>query len=77
VLAQVDRAEHALKSLGYRVLRVRHYGRVGRVELGADELPRALRDPEPVLAAVRHAGYDHAVIDRRAFRSGSLNTEGG
>src|SRR5919202_1525094 len=46
-LAQVDRAEQALKRLGYRVLRVRHYGDLGRVELAADELPRALAAPAP------------------------------
>ena len=72
-LAQVDRAEQALKTLGFRVLRVRHYGELGRVELDADELPSALGDPEPVLAAVRAAGYRHAEIDETPFRSGSLN----
>jgi uncharacterized protein len=73
ILGQVDRAEAELKSLGYRVLRVRHYGRLGRVELAEDELPRALADPEPVLAAVRAAGYAEAEIDSKPFRSGSLN----
>jgi pyridinium-3,5-biscarboxylic acid mononucleotide sulfurtransferase len=73
VLRQIDRAELALKRLGYRVLRVRHYGELGRVELAADELPRALARPEEVLAAVRSAGYEYAEIDRRPFRSGSLN----
>jgi uncharacterized protein len=72
-LDQIDRAELALKRLGYRVLRVRHYGDTGRVELGGDELPRAQLDPAPVLAAVRSAGYARAEIDDRPFRSGSLN----
>jgi uncharacterized protein len=72
-LAQIDRAEIAVKRLGYRVLRVRHHGDVGRVELGADELPQALDDPAPILAAVRAAGYARAEIDERPFRSGSLN----
>jgi pyridinium-3,5-biscarboxylic acid mononucleotide sulfurtransferase len=72
-LAQVDRAEQALKALGYRVLRVRHYGELGRVELAAEELPRALVAPEPVIAAVRSAGYARVQIDDRPFRSGSLN----
>ena len=73
VLRRVDRAEGALKSLGYRVLRVRHYGDLGRVELAGDELPRALAEPEPVLEAVRGAGYAEAEIDPTPFRSGSLN----
>jgi uncharacterized protein len=73
VLAQVDRAELALKRLGYRVLRVRHYGSVGRVQIAADELARALVEREAIIAAVRRAGYDEAVVDERPFVSGSLN----
>lgn len=72
-LARVDRAEQALKALGFRVLRVRHYGELGRIEIAADELPRALAAPNPVIAAVRGAGYRHVEIDERPFRSGSLN----
>jgi uncharacterized protein len=74
-LAQIDRAELALKALGYRVLRVRHYGELGRVELSEDELPRALtRDGhEAVVAAVMSAGYAAVEIDEKPFRSGSLN----
>jgi pyridinium-3,5-biscarboxylic acid mononucleotide sulfurtransferase len=72
-LRQVDRAERALKALGYRVLRVRHHGDVGRVELAGDELPLALARPAPVIAAVRGAGYAEVEISREPFRSGSLN----
>jgi uncharacterized protein len=72
-LARVDAAEQAIKALGYQVLRVRHHGDLGRVELAAGELERALADPEPVLAAVQAAGYRRAEIDTKPFRSGSLN----
>ena len=41
VLRRIDRAELALKRLGFRVLRVRHHDRLGRVELAADELSRS------------------------------------
>jgi uncharacterized protein len=76
-LAQIDRAEQGLKALGYRVLRVRHYGALGRVELAEEELTRALAAPGPVLDAVLRAGYERAEINRRAFRSGSLNQAAG
>ncbi len=77
VLAQVDRAEQALKALGFRVLRVRHFGELGRIELSADELERALADPDPVVAAVRGAGYRRVEINEQPFRSGSLNHAAG
>jgi uncharacterized protein len=75
VLSQIDRAELAVKSLGYRVLRVRHFGTLGRVELAEDELPQALtpNGRAAVQAAVRSAGYAEVEIDERPFRSGSLN----
>ena len=72
-LAQVDRAEQALKALGFRVLRVRHFGELARIELAVDELEHALADPDPVVAAVRAAGYRRAEIAEKPFRSGSLN----
>src|SRR5712692_8584971 len=72
-LAQIDRAEQALKRLGYRVLRVRHYGELGRIELAAEELPRALASPQEVVTAVSAAGYSRVEIEETPFRSGSLN----
>lgn len=74
-LRQIDRAERAVHALGYRELRVRHYGIVGRLELCRDELPRAARaeEREAIERAIRSAGYERAEIDTKPFRSGSLN----
>jgi uncharacterized protein len=75
-LARIDRAEQAVKGLGYRVLRVRHHGELGRIELGADELESALSEPgrrAALEAAVRSAGYARAALAGQPFRSGSLN----
>jgi pyridinium-3,5-biscarboxylic acid mononucleotide sulfurtransferase len=72
-LEMIDHAEAALKGLGFRILRVRHYGDAARVELGEDELPRALAAIEAVAAAVRAAGYATVEISPEPFRSGSLN----
>jgi uncharacterized protein len=76
VLRQVERAEDALRALGFRELRVRHLGEgVARVEIGVDELPRlddgALR--ARVLACVGDAGYASVTIDAAGYRRGSLN----
>ena len=74
-LQRVDRAELALKELGFRVLRVRHYGDKARVEFAAEELARALEPDRraAVTAAVQAAGYAEVEIDPRPFTSGSLN----
>lgn len=73
ILAQVDRAEQALKALGLRELRVRHLGTTGRVELGADDLRQALtEDRAMVVGAVLSAGYASVEIDTEPFESGKL-----
>jgi uncharacterized protein len=71
VLAQIDRAERALKQLGYRELRVRHFGDRARVELSRDDLARA--SAETVIEAVRSAGYAEVEIGPEPLRSGSLH----
>jgi uncharacterized protein len=75
-LERIDRAEQAVRALGHRVLRVRHHGELGQVELAADELGPVLAEPSlriAVEAAVRSAGYTRARVASRPFRSGSLN----
>jgi uncharacterized protein len=72
-LAQIDRAERADKALGFPVLRVRHHGILGRVEIAEQDLGRALAREHELTAAVKAAGYAHAAIDREPFRSGRLN----
>ncbi|MCA1656300.1 MAG: ATP-dependent sacrificial sulfur transferase LarE [Actinobacteria bacterium] len=75
-LARIDRAERAVKALGYRVLRVRHHGDLGRVELAAGELAGALAEPGRRAAlerAIRSAGYARGAVAEQPFRSGSLN----
>jgi uncharacterized protein len=75
-LGRIDRAEQAVRSLGYGELRVRHHGELGRLELPAGELARVRADRRRRVAlehAIRDAGYARAEIDERPFRSGSLN----
>ena len=76
VLAQIDRAERAVRALGYRELRVRHLGIRGLVELGDEDLARARRTPAAVTAiedAVRAVGYTDSQLAASSLRSGSLN----
>jgi pyridinium-3,5-biscarboxylic acid mononucleotide sulfurtransferase len=74
-LRMIERAERALRELGFRVCRVRHHDDLARVEIGADELPRAL-EPDlaaRIVAAIQALGYREVTIDPRGYRMGSLN----
>lgn len=79
-LAMVERAEAALRALGVRGdLRVRHFGATGKVEIARAELAQWLEEPNRSEAerVVREAGFAHAEIDPRGFRSGGLNVLAG
>src|SRR5207247_2791608 len=51
-LRMIERAEQALRALGFRVCRVRHHDTLARIEIGRDEMARAL-DEEIGAAIVR------------------------
>lgn len=72
-LAQVERAEECLARLGFVQFRVRHHEDVARLEIAADELPRALDLREALQAEVRACGYRFVALDLGGFRSGALN----
>lgn len=72
-LSRIDRAESALKSLGFRQVRVRDHDGVARVEVEADRLPQALELRHILVTAVREAGFAYVTLDLEGFRSGSLN----
>jgi len=73
LLSGVARAESGLRRLGFRQLRVRHYGDTARVELDGDELATAVERRQEVVAAVKAAGYRYVTLDLEGFRSGNLN----
>jgi len=74
-LRMIERAERVLRDFGFRVCRVRHHEDLARVEIGVDELPRAL-EPDltaRIVAAIQALGYRQVAIDPRGYRMGSLN----
>jgi pyridinium-3,5-biscarboxylic acid mononucleotide sulfurtransferase len=75
VLEQVEKAEESMRQLGFREMRVRHHGKVARVEIARHELPRALSMEmfDAINAALHQAGFQYVTLDCAGFRSGSLN----
>jgi len=73
-LAQVERAEAALRALGLADSRVRHHGDVARVELLPPDLPRAVAEPlrTALLAVVRGAGFRFVAVDLAGIQSGAF-----
>ncbi len=72
-LRSVAEAESGLRSLGFRQLRVRHYGDTARIEVPAEDLAAAVARRVDVVRAVHRAGYRYVTLDLEGFRSGNLN----
>ena len=74
-LAAIEQAEGALLDLGFRLCRVRHHGEVARVELGPDEMARALEPGvrDALVNGVKAAGFRYVALDLQGYRTGSLN----
>ncbi|MFQ5557104.1 MAG: hypothetical protein ACE5GB_06310 [Acidimicrobiales bacterium] len=74
LLTRLDRAEAALRGLGFGDVRVRHYGRTARVEVPASELVTAASMAATIAAALRAVGYEYVTLDLDGLRSGNLNS---
>jgi len=84
VLKKIERAEGALRALGFRQLRVRYHspsgasaqeGGLARIEIAPDELPRAL-DPamaQKIRDALKPLGFKFVTLDLEGYRQGSFN----
>lgn len=76
-LRRVDRAEAALREMGFAECRVRYHGPVARIEVPAGRIAELAAEGtrERLAEAVREAGFHYAALDLEGYRTGSLNRE--
>ena len=74
-LKRVDEAEDFLFKLGFKQVRVRHYGNLARIEILKEEMERLTNGSlrEKVVKRFREIGYTYVTLDLQGFRSGSMN----
>ena len=71
----VERAEQAVRALGFTRFRVRHHGDLARIEIAPEELPRALDAgmARRLADALEWLGFSYVTLDLKGYRQGSLN----
>ena len=72
-LSLVERGEEAMRSLGFRIFRVRYMPPSGaRVQVAPEEMPSVAEVSARLFEALREAGFDFIEIDPQGYRSPSL-----
>ena len=74
-LATIEQAEEIVRALGFRVFRVRHHDTLARLEIGRDEMARALEPAinQALVSRLKAIGYKYVSLDLQGYRTGSLN----
>lgn len=72
-LQRIAKGEEFVRSLGFRIVRVRDHGELARVEIGKDELSKARKLEEKITPALKKLGYARVELDPRGYRMGGAN----
>ncbi|MEP7051540.1 MAG: ATP-dependent sacrificial sulfur transferase LarE [Pseudomonadota bacterium] len=74
-LTQIAGFEAALKTLGFRQIRVRWHDKIARIEIALDELPLLLAPGvrEAAVSAGKTHGFSYVTLDLGGYRMGSHN----
>ena len=73
-LQQVEQAESCLNELGYSGLRVRHHGKIARIELNQSDIESFItKHSNEINIKLKKLGYNYVCLDLEGYRTGSLN----
>jgi uncharacterized protein len=70
-LSQVDRAETYLRRLGIGQVRVRHHGRVARIEVEPKDVSLLRLNESEINAHLNALGFAEVVLDPAGYRTGN------
>ncbi|MDD3013098.1 MAG: ATP-dependent sacrificial sulfur transferase LarE [Candidatus Gastranaerophilales bacterium] len=74
ILEKVEKAEDFIRDLGYRGFRVRHYDKIARIELNADDIESFIKNHRvKVDLELRRLGYTSVCVDLKGYRLSGLN----
>lgn len=76
-LLMVSKSEKYLRSLGFRIVRVRHYDQKALIEIPKDKFSEYESNKNKIVKTLASYGYSEVELDNNGFRSGSLNLKAG
>ena len=73
LLKKINLAESYLRDLGFRQVRLRHYGKLCRIEVEKSQIVRLLSKRQAIVVYLKNLGYCKVTVDLEGYRTGSLN----
>ena len=72
-LTKIAIGEEYLKSLGFKVVRIRLHGDVGRIEIAKKDFSKFLGQKDKIITNLKKFGFIYITMDIEGFRSGSMD----
>ncbi|MFN4226639.1 MAG: ATP-dependent sacrificial sulfur transferase LarE [Candidatus Ratteibacteria bacterium] len=72
-LKRIEKAEKFLSTLKFKIIRVRDYGQLARIEVEQDELKKIIEFKEKIIKKLKRIGYKYITVDLEGYRTGSMN----
>lgn len=77
-LGRIEKAEDYLRSLGIKMVRVRHYllidkTRLARIEVEKGDIQAIASRKSQVASRIKELGYNYVTLDLEGYRAGSMN----
>jgi len=73
-LKKVEMAENLLATKTFKQLRVRHHGKIARIEVPEKDFDKLLSHRKSIIVEFKKIGYDYITLDIEGYRSGSMDT---
>ena len=77
LLEMVDRAEEVMMREGFRGCRVRHHGKIARIEVAPEDFGVIVKDNvrKKVVMEFKRIGFSYIALDLEGYVQGSMNRD--
>lgn len=72
-LKRIEKGEKFLYDLGFKIVRVRDYNELVRIEVEKENLQKIIKFKNDIIKKFKKLGYKYITIDLEGYRTGSMN----
>ncbi len=73
ILKRIELAEDLIKATGISSVRVRHHGRIARIEVSEADIEKIISEKEMIIEGLKRCGFSYVALDLEGYRMGSMN----